>query len=57
MHIIPSRKAVQDAWDRYQALVLTVSNDPAQAADPFQQIALANAHKRWAEAFTEWSGD
>jgi hypothetical protein len=53
---ISTRRAVQDAWDRYQALALVVSSDPVLAADPMQQIALRNAHSRWSDAFTKWDG-
>lgn len=51
-----TRNAVQDAWDKYQALCLVVANDPILAADPIQQLALKNAHQRWADAFTKWNG-
>jgi hypothetical protein len=53
---IPTRQSVQRAWDRYQALCLAVADDPIQAADPAQQLALKNAHERWSKAFVEWNG-
>ena len=57
MKSIPTRRTVQEGWDRYQALVLAVARDPMLAADPAQQQALANAHERWAKAFSEWNGE
>lgn len=53
---IPTRSTVSLAWERYRTLALAVANDPVQAADPVQQIALKRAHDRWAKAFTDWNG-
>jgi hypothetical protein len=52
--ILPTKTAVEAAFNRYAALCRVVANDPELVADADQQAALDRAEKRWTEAYYAW---
>lgn len=52
--ILPTKVAVEAAWERYAALCRVVANDPELFADEHQQRALENAERRWTSAYCAW---
>lgn len=49
--IIPTEAAVEAAWERYQALAIAISCDPALLADRDHMEAMARAERAWKTAF------
>ena len=53
---LPTRTAVEAAWNRYAALCRVVANDPELLADTDQQAALQRAEQRFETAYYKWCG-
>lgn len=49
--ILPTRRAIADAWDDYCALVQAMEHDSALRQSQDHNIAILRAHKRWTELF------
>jgi hypothetical protein len=53
---IPTKAAVDRAWDRYTILHLAIQHDPQTRDDRAAQIALDRAHERFCNLYNDWSG-
>jgi hypothetical protein len=56
LRTIPTKAAVDQAWQRYSALSLAIQADPETRADPAMLNALGRAHDRFVALYDEWSG-
>jgi hypothetical protein len=49
--ILPTARAVDQAWAEYTRLVRMMDETPALRTDQAHQIATVRAHRRWADLF------
>lgn len=53
---IPTKAAVERAWERYAALSRAINDDPQSRDDPVMRHALGRAHDRFVNLYADWSG-
>lgn len=53
---IPTKAAVERAWERYSALSQAIEADPETRDDPAMRRALGRAHDRFVALYGEWNG-
>jgi hypothetical protein len=49
--ILPTARAVDEAWAEYTRLARMVEDAPALRTDHAHQIAIVRAHRRWSDLF------
>lgn len=52
--ILPTERALSDAWERYRELVLAMDDDPALKLDRAHINAMLAAHREYALLFKSW---
>jgi hypothetical protein len=53
---IPTKAAVDRAFQRYAELQRVIQSDPHARQDPAMQAGLMRAHERFCKLFNEWAG-
>jgi hypothetical protein len=53
---IPTKAAVERAWERYAALHCAINADPVSRDDPALRVGLERAHDRFCQLYNDWTG-